>query len=432
MSTLEKRLDELASSQGLCVTLLKCPDRWLLADEARNDASTINNNLFLPNCRPSWIGHDFDRLPPCEVVASVVDIFFARCHNQPYFLFHEARFRRRLKNSTLPHFLLLAILALALRFSEDRFFLERGEQAAESYAKLAWEDIMHRWANIDEEENICAVQAMLLLSSFDYTANRRQKAWIKTGVAVRLALDLGLNREPDANLDPVEQEERRRVFWTAYLTDRFATCARGRPPMLRDEDCKLSLPCDESDFGLGVPGPPRGLSSLLEELDRLSLNPSIMSIIAASLLGQCTRYMLEEEKEFDGLSPWDPKSESATIASRLMLFEASFGQGSAIDSVMKDYHRTGDTEIKAMPKQDYSRGLVWGYIYGVIPPSFEIFFFITVFWVIQIQCTMEIIIDHIVRLSGSPTEYPPPSVVSSSSPKAVSVCVCVEGYYNYT
>lgn len=152
----------------MCVTLLKCPDRWLLADEARNGASTIDN-LSLPNCRPSCIGRDFDRLPPYEVVASVVDIFFARCHNQAYFLFHEARFRQRLKNSTLPNFLLLAILALALRFSEDCVFLERGEQAAESYAKLAWEDIIHRWANIDEEENICAVQAMLLLSAFDYT-----------------------------------------------------------------------------------------------------------------------------------------------------------------------------------------------------------------------------------------------------------------------
>lgn len=76
--------------------------------------------------------------------------------------------------------------------------------------------------------------------------------------------------------------------------------------MLRDEDCKLSLPCDESDFGRGVPGPFRWFSSPLEELDRLSLNPSIMSIIAASLLGQCTRYMLEEDKEFDGLSPGTP------------------------------------------------------------------------------------------------------------------------------
>ncbi|KAH7124652.1 hypothetical protein EDB81DRAFT_699057 [Dactylonectria macrodidyma] len=46
-------------------------------------------------------------------------------------------------------------------------------------------------------------------------------------------------------------------------------------------------------------------------------------------------------------------------------------------------------------------GLGWSYIYGTIPPSFEIFFLITLLWVAQIHCIMQIIINRIALISVS-------------------------------
>ncbi|KPM45782.1 hypothetical protein AK830_g830 [Neonectria ditissima] len=48
-------------------------------------------------------------------------------------------------------------------------------------------------------------------------------------------------------------------------------------------------------------------------------------------------------------------------------------------------------------------GMGWGHVYGIVPPSFELFFFIIVFWIFQIHCIMQIIINRIALLAVSPT-----------------------------
>lgn len=67
---------------------------------------------------------------------------------------------------------------------------------------------------------------------------------MKIGLAVRIAQDLRLMYEPDAssNMNDVEREEHRRVFWSVYLLDKLVSCGRARPPaVLNAGKCPNSL-----------------------------------------------------------------------------------------------------------------------------------------------------------------------------------------------
>ncbi|KAI9020888.1 fungal-specific transcription factor domain-containing protein, partial [Phycomyces nitens] len=78
-------------------------------------------------------------------------------------------------------------------------------------------------------------------------------------LSTRMALELGLNKENETDEvgetlsmeNWIEQELRRRVFWSVFLTDKFTSAATGRPSALQVEDCDCLLPSDEDDWSYG-------------------------------------------------------------------------------------------------------------------------------------------------------------------------------------
>ncbi|KAI8071026.1 fungal-specific transcription factor domain-containing protein [Gongronella butleri] len=75
-----------------------------------------------------------------------------------------------------------------------------------------------------------------------------------SGIAIRMAIELGMHKESDSDHDTqvdqpaerwMEQELRRRVFWFIYILDKFTSAATGRPAMIQEEDCDVLLPSDE-------------------------------------------------------------------------------------------------------------------------------------------------------------------------------------------
>lgn len=78
--------------------------------------------------------------------------------------------------------------------------------------------------------------------------------WVKIGLAVRFAQGLRLNVEPDPNIPVWEQEEQRRVFWSAYIMDKFVSCCRGRAPSILDVDCTVTLPATNQQLHAETPG----------------------------------------------------------------------------------------------------------------------------------------------------------------------------------
>ncbi len=153
--------------------------------------------------------------------------------------------------------------------------------------------------------------------------NHNRSAWLRIGLAIRLAQDLKLMMESELHLSVLEQEERRRVFWSIYLLDRLVSCGRARPPAILDASCRLQLPCDEATWRLGLP---KGTLTLKDFVHRIPSSPNQWSPLAnvitvAHTLSKGAQYMLQQLNIRSRDPPWDANSDFAWILSDLLYLE---------------------------------------------------------------------------------------------------------------
>ncbi|KAJ1983288.1 hypothetical protein H4R34_001372 [Dimargaris verticillata] len=91
--------------------------------------------------------------------------------------------------------------------------------------------------------SISTIQALLLLSKH---AMPNGSNWMFTGMAVRMAIDLGLNRNHTTlggqALSPLDLEERRRCWWACLLADAQISLFLGRPLTIDSVDYDTHLP----------------------------------------------------------------------------------------------------------------------------------------------------------------------------------------------
>ena len=85
--------------------------------------------------------------------------------------------------------------------------------------------------------NLSLVQALGLLGTYLHKHNKPNTAWNYVGLAVRVAISLGLHKEfPAWNILPLQRETRRRVWWSLYMFDSGASGTFGRPILLPTSD----------------------------------------------------------------------------------------------------------------------------------------------------------------------------------------------------
>ncbi|OBT39438.1 hypothetical protein VE00_09818 [Pseudogymnoascus sp. WSF 3629] len=94
--------------------------------------------------------------------------------------------------------------------------------------------------------NLIMVQALMLWSNYNQRQNKPNTSWNYQGLAVRMALSLGLHKEfPAWNISLLDREIRRRVWWFLYIVDSGASMTFGRPVLLPEAggsmDIKLFL-----------------------------------------------------------------------------------------------------------------------------------------------------------------------------------------------
>jgi len=101
------------------------------------------------------------------------------------------------------------------------------------------------------------VQALLLLGYRELGIGAMAEAWMYTGMAVRMAQDLGMHRAADrwarAGLGKLfgdhELQERRRIWWGCVVLDVYVSTYIGRPLAIVGEDYNTQLPSvDEVSF----------------------------------------------------------------------------------------------------------------------------------------------------------------------------------------
>ncbi|CAI6099248.1 unnamed protein product [Clonostachys chloroleuca] len=113
--------------------------------------------------------------------------------------------------------------------------------------------IQHLGAVLASDDVSC-IQSLLLLCIYGSNEPERVDLWYTVGLALRLALGIDMHRQETTPCGSFVQEEmRKRLFWSIYTMDRSISIAMGRPTGLQDVDITAALPLCLSDDQLLQP-----------------------------------------------------------------------------------------------------------------------------------------------------------------------------------
>ena len=153
--------------------------------------------------------------------------------------------------------LLFAVLAVGVLFSTEPRITRphKGKEFIETSRKL-----IDMW---NDEFVIDHARTAILTSIFLTEMNLKSAAWTWLACAVRISQDIGLHCETGP-WPMVEGEMRRRVWWGIYVWDRHMSLELGRPLLIEDADCDVSLPAAIDDHHIHDSGMmvPSGASAL--------------------------------------------------------------------------------------------------------------------------------------------------------------------------
>lgn len=94
---------------------------------------------------------------------------------------------------------------------------------------------------------------MLILALHQLLTWQSIKAWMYTGIAIKMAQALRLGSEFNHRYSPKQKEVRRRTFWACFTMDRLVSFCTSRPTSIDTTTVRIQLPCPESVFAFGEP-----------------------------------------------------------------------------------------------------------------------------------------------------------------------------------
>ncbi|GAA5845840.1 hypothetical protein JCM9279_002394 [Rhodotorula babjevae] len=168
-----------------------------------------------------------------EQMALFVNSYFA-CYHLQYPIVHEASFRAQLADIVprpggsawnLLHQTILGLGSMCVVGAEGY----DGGEAIALYEKTVASIKPHLF----ESNSLTAVQAFTLLANYAQKLNHTASGSVYIGIALRMAINIGLHCESSArNLSLFEQEQRRRVWWTLFCFESGSSITFSHPSTL--------------------------------------------------------------------------------------------------------------------------------------------------------------------------------------------------------
>ncbi|KAK4455119.1 putative transcriptional regulatory protein [Podospora aff. communis PSN243] len=221
---------------------------------ARANLRNFSRGLWKPPAQyrqpPAPETRDFQHmLPPRQTTELLLRSYYSSAHTMTPTI-HWPTFQQTVDGLYKPGaplrvssaFMSLFFAALAI----GRLFVAEEEQlrgfSAASLLEQA-RSLIDPWNNDYVLDN---ARALVLITMALNEMNLKSAAWSWLGNAVRVAQDLGLQSESGA-WPIIEGEMRRRTWWTIYILDRSLALELGRPSLIDDSDCDVSLPACVDD-----------------------------------------------------------------------------------------------------------------------------------------------------------------------------------------
>lgn len=296
----------------------------------------------------SVLGHP---VPPMDLVNGLLEEYFDAVH---WFslVVYEPKFRKKLLSigdgfaypSQRPFLMLLAvILGMAAWYRSQRNGSDpppERDQGGHDWRK--WSTDLFKLVESDlvelmDKPSITAAQTLSLLGSYHVYHGRPNLSFSLLGVTIKMSQALGMHRESlRGSFEDIE--ERKRVWWTIYTWDRFASITYGRPLGINDKDCNTSMPADVWEVPLFVAqGADRSnticYSSYQRELNRLYLIASpALKIIFGSRTSRTSKQVIGDEyaalvkDATQNLQKWRSRLPSQLVLDLKQDFNASGGE----------------------------------------------------------------------------------------------------------
>lgn len=139
--------------------------------------------------------------------------------------------------------------------------------------------------------SLVTIQARLVQVFYHLMTCRFNHAWYVFGSCLQLISAMGLQRQQssrskaEAHTDYLVDQHRKRIFWTAYILDKYLGVVLGRPPHFHDEDIDQEWPDCVNDENM-LPEGPKADASEDSLVDAFIFNAKI-----ARIVGSASRYL---------------------------------------------------------------------------------------------------------------------------------------------
>lgn len=221
-------------------------------------------------CRSDVVPDCFYGLPS-NTVYRALDIFFQTFGGHFPFL-NKHILTSHVRSRQASKFLISSVLALTARFCPANMFQLTTDSDSEwrtetQFLKAAKEQLMCLLAVPAPD----VVAGLIVLSWAEFGSNSGEGGlWMFSGMAIRMAQDLGLHRSDTTDLDPRvafydhappspkgirvptnqqstlhQQKSRLVMFWSVFTLDVYVSLLMGRPPTIRRAEIEVPLPTSD-------------------------------------------------------------------------------------------------------------------------------------------------------------------------------------------
>ncbi|CZT50259.1 related to transcriptional activator Mut3p [Rhynchosporium secalis] len=199
----------------------------------------------------------FRRLPPKSECLSLLKDFFEN-FNCMFPLFHQPTFMhlvdRQYSQDPYEGSGWWASLSVALALAHRLRVMSNLVPKAED--EKAWGYLKNAIAVVTEltmrNTDLLSVQALLGMALFLQGTPNPQPSFFLVAAAIRSSHSIGLHKRGSGfNLNPIEIEQRKRVFWIGYMLDKDICLRTGRPPAQDDDDMNVDLPSADPEDNIG-------------------------------------------------------------------------------------------------------------------------------------------------------------------------------------
>ncbi|KAJ1919236.1 hypothetical protein H4219_002087 [Mycoemilia scoparia] len=202
-----------------------------------------------------------------DLIDHLVTIYFKYSHPMETGMYPQELYEERLKARKVSEPLLLSVLAVASRYSDDR----RVQQTPSYLAGNSfYERAKSRLPDLFERDSLESILTLNNLAIYAVGLPVANRSWYFSGIAMRMVTQMSLQkidahgRTPGASmLSGPGMESARRAFWSTIFLESLASFASGEPPSTTKEDVHVAEPCDED-----------GMSTHLAQLTILLLRVS--------------------------------------------------------------------------------------------------------------------------------------------------------------